>query len=330
MTKIIAKEWNDFIAERGGDFLQSWEWGEFQELNNEKIFRLSEENAKVLLIRQNLPFGISYLYAPRGPAIKSKEELAEILNKIIGIGRKEKASFVKIEPVSPSSRIAGEELVALGLMPVERRQPESTRVIDLLKSEGNLLKDMEAETRYAIRTAEKRGVTSEKYSAAEVDEEKFREFWTIFSKTFERHELVSYPREYYLNLFRLNGEVHAELFLAKLERKTIAAAILLVFRKTAVYLHAASAVGFGRYNAPSFLLWRMMREAKTNGCENFDLWGISHTEKKWQNITYFKKRFGGQEVAYAGAWDYVLRPWPYRVFCLSRRLGGIARRLRQG
>jgi lipid II:glycine glycyltransferase (peptidoglycan interpeptide bridge formation enzyme) len=74
----------------------------------------------------------------------------------------------------------------------------------------------------------------------------------------------------------------------------------------------------------------MMREAKTNGCENFDLWGISHTEKKWQNITYFKKRFGGQEVAYAGAWNYVLRPWPYRAFRLSRRLGGIARRLRQG
>jgi lipid II:glycine glycyltransferase (peptidoglycan interpeptide bridge formation enzyme) len=321
----IERKWNEAIDEREGDFLQSWEWGEFQKRRGGKIERIESDGAKVLLIRQRLPCGKIAFYAPRGPAVGSRTEFGEIFTKMIEIGRQNKAAFLKIEPVAEKGVLNENDLRSVGLIRVERRQPEETRVIDLKKREEELLKEMEAETRYAIRTAEKRGVTVERFSRPEIDEEKFSRFWNLFVKTFRRHELVSHPRDYYRDLLDLGGETKTELFFAKQEDRIIAAAMILVFRKTAIYLHAASAEGFGRYNAPTYLLWQMIRWAKKEGSDCFDLWGISHSEKKWQGITEFKKRLGGREVRHLGAWDYVLRPGWYRLFRILRFFAKIAR-----
>ena len=64
------EEWNKFILENNGLFLQSWEWGEFQKSLGRKVWRLGDcENWAALVIRHDLPLGKNYLYCPGGPVL---------------------------------------------------------------------------------------------------------------------------------------------------------------------------------------------------------------------------------------------------------------------
>ena len=38
-NKENKQDWNRFVIENGGSFLQSWEWGEFQRVFGRRIFR---------------------------------------------------------------------------------------------------------------------------------------------------------------------------------------------------------------------------------------------------------------------------------------------------
>jgi len=80
LIKEIQNEnqWDEFIASNpNGSFLQSWNWGEFQESFGRKVWRLAlKENDEIylaaLIIKQDLPLRRSYLYCPKGPLINPK------------------------------------------------------------------------------------------------------------------------------------------------------------------------------------------------------------------------------------------------------------------
>src|SRR3989344_5569204 len=69
--------WNKFIKEHYppvGAFMQTWEWGLFQQALGRKIERhLITDNrepvAAFTLVHHPLPLGLSYGYIPRGPVI---------------------------------------------------------------------------------------------------------------------------------------------------------------------------------------------------------------------------------------------------------------------
>ena len=54
------------------------------------------------------------------------------------------------------------------------RQPQTTLVLDLTKTEEQLLQAMHAKTRYNIRLAEKKGV-----KIVEAGADRFEEFWQL-------------------------------------------------------------------------------------------------------------------------------------------------------
>ena len=71
------EEWNAFVAANAedGGVLQSWEWGELEQAEGHRVWRLAwEESGELiaccLLIERRLSFGWKYLYAPRGPIAK--------------------------------------------------------------------------------------------------------------------------------------------------------------------------------------------------------------------------------------------------------------------
>ena len=223
--------WNEFIAKNNSEgFLQSWEWGEFQKSLGRKVWRIgiiedkknlesgiwNIENlvAVALIVKHDLPFGKSYLYCPRGPVfiesrIKNQESriLSFLFNKVRKISKGEKSLFLRIDlttPLTPTlSR--GERERWIKKSPNEI-QPRNTLMLNLKKSEEELLKEMKQKTRYNIRLAEKKELRITNYELRidnkKIFEEKFEEFWKLVEETSERDKFSSHSKNYYWQMLK--------------------------------------------------------------------------------------------------------------------------------
>ncbi len=214
---IQRENWNKFIIENSSEsFLQSWEWGNFQQAIGKKISRIGVEEggeilAVALLIRSDLPFGKSYFYFPRGPVlnrkfIKSKvHKIVDFLfDEIKKIAKKEKVIFLKIDPPSElnqKSRIRNQEYINKCQKSLSEVQPKDTLMLNLERSEEDLLKEMKQKTRYNVRLAEKKGVQISSYEVGSTDQnefhKKFESFWDLTEETSRRNKIISHNRDYY-------------------------------------------------------------------------------------------------------------------------------------
>lgn len=356
------ENFNAFAAENGGSFLQSFEWGEFQEKTGKKIRRfLIQENdhpslrqpadsegrgeilAAATLILFPLPFKKTYLYCGRGPVFKTRIGAAEnekifenFLNEIKKIGEAENAIFFKMEPpFAPLSGasdeqgkfpagkpdenfpISSSELLKFGFKKSEKEiQPSETIILDLRKSEEELLKGMKQKTRYNIGVAEKHGIKIKENGD-------FEPFWRILEETAKRDKFHLHPKKYYETMLKSNLEAtppssENKLFFAEKDGKIIAAAIVNFFGKRATYLHGASSAEHKNLMAPYLLHWEIARYAKKNGFEEYDFWGIS--EKKYPGVTRFKLGFGGGKIIYPGAYDLAFDKFWHLAYSVGRYL----------
>ena len=302
-------QWNQFIVKNKGSFLQSWQWGEFQESLSRRIWRLEIEELKALVIRHNLPLGKNYLYCPRGPI--GQGDFNNFLEKVKKIAQREKSIFFKIEPplMDFEFRVSDFEFIKSS----RQIQPAKTLILDISKSEEELLKQMRPKTRYNIRLAQKKGVTIEEST------EKIDDFLRLSKKTAQRDKFHLHPKKYYQKMLKVLGQGETvKLFLAKYQGQVIVANLVCFFGRTAVYLHGASDYGFRHLMAPYLCQWQAICQAKEQGFKYYDFWGID--EERWPGVTRFKRGFTGQEIAFPGSADLVFRPIWYKIYQLARRV----------
>ena len=109
----------------------------------------------------------------------------------------------------------------------------------------------------------------------------------------------------------------------------IAALLALSFGQEAIYLYGASA-DRGREHMPNYLLqWQAIKWARERGCGVYDFWGIPdpptgegddgdvspiNARSGLRGVYWFKQGFGGREIEYPGAYDYVYNPLLYKVW----------------
>jgi len=336
-------------AQTHAEFLQSWEWGEFQEKVEGKILRLGvEENGELVaaatLVKKSLPMKMNYFYCPRGPVIReerrekracprtedaAREEIFDFLfAEIKKIAKKEKVIFLRIEPhVIASAARSNLEIASspvAGLLAMTRTidiQPAKTIVLDLSKSEGELLSDMHQKTRYNIRLAEKKGVQIREAARggflAGDGEKELEKFWNLMQKTSGRDGFTPHNKNYYAQLLHVAPDKF-KLFFAVLEDKTIAAGIFSFFGNMATYLFGASDDEYREVMAPHLLQWELIKRAKAGGYKYYDFFGID--EKKWPGVTRFKRGFAGQEINYTGTFDVIFDKQKYLAYKIFRRL----------
>ena len=301
--------------------LQSKAWEKLQERLGRTVRRIP--GLHTLLVSMPLPAGLCYEYAPHGPAFAEatvgKPSLSgEALHDLAEHTRGTNTVFLRIEPRvadTPHNRGA---FAHAGFRRAPDTQPSETMFVDLTKSEEELLRHMEHDTRYAIRAAEKRGVVVNS-AAGNGRRAAFAKFWELFEATNARHGLHAYGKRYYEAVAELDDDSRSELFIAEREGETLAGSIVAYCGRTAYYLYAASRAGAGKWNAPSLILWHVIRSAKKQGYAALDLWGASRTKKEWKGWTAFKKSFGGTPAAFVGTWDYVYRPLWYLAYRLASR-----------
>ncbi|MFH1744752.1 MAG: peptidoglycan bridge formation glycyltransferase FemA/FemB family protein [bacterium] len=303
------------LTQREAQFLQSWEWGEFQKSQN-NIFRIGIEDGDEIIfaatiINKKIIFNKHYFYCPRLDIADAAESSAERLcrndavqklfwQEVKNLAEKENSVFLRYEPLSEIPQIKN----SVKTIDV---QPHSTMILDLEKREEDLLIAMHQKTRYNIRLAEKKKVN------IVVDAERFEEFWELMKETRGRDKFRTHGKEYYRKMLDIN---FIKLYLAEYEGRIIAGTIISFFGDTATYIHGASSNKYRNIMAPYLLQWQAIMDAKNKGIKYYDFFGID--EKKWPGVTRFKKGFGGQEVKYSGTYDIVFDNFWYNVYRVGR------------
>ncbi len=309
LVKIEKQQLNNFTnSQKHSQFLQSYEWGEFQ--GNVLRYGL-EEDGKIIfalsLFEKKLPVGKKYFYSPRiGIKFLSEKELKYLFKEIGVILKKEKAVFWRFEPRS-QLKINKEELKIEKTIDVQASQ---TNILDISKSEEEILKNMHQKTRYNIRLAGRKGVK------VRVGTEKdFDKFWEIMNETKERDGFRLHSREHYQKILNLD---FIELIVAEFKGEIVAANIVSYFGDMASYLHGSSSNKERNAMAPFAIQWFTIKRAKERGCSYYDFNGID--EDKWPGVTRFKRGFSGEDIVYPGAFDLVLNSVCYKKYKLLRKI----------
>lgn len=318
------EEYNKYIADQKySQFSQSWEWGDFQTSVGFPIFRYGiRDNGKLIfattVIKKSLPRGKAYFYLPRvGIEFLKKEEVNFFFLQIKEKAKKENIIFLRFEPCSD---FQSSDFINFRFIKTLDVQPSRTVILDLNRSEDEILKAMHQKTRYNIRLAKKKGVVVE-----ELKKDNFEEFWELMRITGERDGFRLHGKEYYEKMIDLNHESRIEnyelnikIFVARYEGKILAANIVSFFGDMVTYVHGASSNEHRNLMAPYLLQWEVIKKAKDIGFVYYDFHGID--EDKWPGVTRFKKGFRGEEIEYPGAFDLVFNKLWYNVYKIVRLL----------
>lgn len=176
-----------------------------------------------------------------------------------------------------------------------------------------------------IRKAEKLGVHVRRETFADLPT-----FHDVYVETAKRDRFTPRGLEYFRRLWRaLNGDADSDhslsLFIAEVDGHCAAATLMIVVGNHAWYSYGASTTADRDARPSNALQWSMIQDAKTRGCDVYDLRGISNTldpNNHLYGLLQFKIGTGGQVQEYVGEWDLVLRPAWAKAFELYQSRKG--------
>lgn len=301
-------------GQKHSQFLQSACWGDFQEKECAVVYRWGIlKDGKIVqaiqFFEKKLPFGICYFYAPRiGIKNLKNDELIFLINNIKKTAKDRGAVLFRFDPRNDQSDVKQ-------LIKIKKTidvQPSKTTILDIGKTEEELLKAMHQKTRYNIRLAERKGVVVNR-----VGLDRFEDFWHLMEQTVNRDGFRLHNRKYYQDMLEC-GTGLLTLFFAEHNGKVLAANIVAEFGDMATYVHGASSNEHRNLMAPFLLQWSVIKEMKTKGYKYYDLYGVD--EEKWPGVTRFKRGFGGEEIIYPGTFDIIFDPTKYTIYKLARAI----------
>ncbi|HET9590042.1 MAG TPA: peptidoglycan bridge formation glycyltransferase FemA/FemB family protein [Anaerolineales bacterium] len=351
-------EWGQVKAKYGWTPLYAvWdvdgEWKVERDSDLLSTFHLPAAAALILkrqIIRAGFAARLSVLYTPRGPLLDWTNAALKdrVLDDLQSLAKKHGAIFLKVDPdvslgtglpgseagiPDPSGEVVVSELKRRGWRSSsDQIQFRNTVVIDLKRSEEELLARMKQKTRYNIRLAQRKGVSLrvgkqddlsmlyEMYAETSLrdgfvirDAEYYRMVWTTFMKN--ARVPVSNPQ-----LLITDHDLPApfvEPLIAEVDNEPVAAIFVFYFARRAYYVYGMSRASH-REKMPTYLLqWEAMKRAKARGCLEYDLWGapdvFDETDSMW-GVYRFKEGLGGKVVRTLGAWDFVPNPLWYKMY----------------
>lgn len=312
--------------------LQSKAWGEFREKTGvkvviEKVWQLTIHKIPYT------PWSIGYF--PKGPRPDK-----EMINKLTKIGRENKCIFITLEPNVERGTEHWALGTSLGLRPSLR--PLFTKynfVIDLTKTENELLAAMHPKTRYNIRIAQKHGV-----EVVENNSDKgFKIYLKLYFETTKRQKYFGHTEKYHKLLWKTlqsgkgkaergNDTLTARLLIAYYKSIPLVAWFLLEYKDTLYYPYGGSSEQHKNVMASNLVAWEAIKLGKKLGCKKFDLWGAlgpnPSPRDPWYGFHRFKEGYGGRLVEYIGSYDLVLNYPLYYLFHLIDKLRWFMLRLK--
>ena len=328
--------WENFLkGMKEKTFLQSWNWGEFNKLMGNKIWRLGifdrEELIGTALVSKITAKRGTFLLIQHGPITKifnfqfsiSKHEILKtLLEKLKEIAKKENCTFIRMNPLWEGNQENQDILKSLGFKesPMHANAYETTLKLDLSLSEEELLGKMRKTTRYLIKQALlDENITIEKSEKA-ADVELYEKLNLEIAK---KQKFVPFSLEYIKNEFEIFSRENQTLLLFGKYQGEIAAAALVIFWSGIGFYHqAASDPKYAKFSIPYLILWEAIKEAKNRGCILYNFWGYVDPKLKprhpWAGPTLFKMGFGGQPYEYVKTQDFSLSKKYWLTFIFEK------------
>ncbi len=311
--------------------LQSFEWGEFRKKTGITVIRKGfiEQNELVSGLQLTIhkvphtPWNIGYLPKAELPTI-------EVIAELKKIGKANKCIFIQLEPNAISKENALLQLESLKVKPsVHPLFTKYTFMLDLTKSEDELLKNMHPKTRYNIKVAQKKEVTAQEDNS----DAAFEEYLKLTKETTSRQGFYAHTQKYHRQMWETlrkrgsenseiaNNELTAHLFTARYEKKILTTWILFVFHDTLYYPYGASSSEHRETMSSNLVMWEAIKFGKKLGLKKFDMWGglgpNPDKQDPWYGFHRFKEGYGPTLTEFVGSYDLVINPALYQGFKLA-------------
>ncbi len=315
--KIIQnkEEWDSGLLQKSelDIFLQSWNWGDILIAEGKNVERLVVlENNQVLaqaqIVYTRILFGWQYAFCPKGIIGDGGEKVYTALSNYL---KNKNCIFLRVEPASTihNSRSMMHKTIDIN--------PSATLILDLVKTEEELLSGMHSKTRYNIHLAEKKNLTINREKNLEV-------FWDLMNKTGSRDKFGLHHREHYAKV--LESPMVYQLT-AYENTKPIACAVFARFGNAFTYLYGASDYEYRNLMAPYLIQWEGIKMGKDLSCKLYDFFGVAPVKDgiydlkhQYAGVTRFKLGFGGAPYQVPGTFDLVINKNKYRMYNFLRKL----------
>jgi len=292
--------------------LQSTEWGEFRKKTGIKVIKTNDFQMTIHRI-PHTPWTIGYV--PKGPL-----PTIEMISELKAIGEQEKCIFIQLEPNTVADEDQRSKIKALGLSPAAHPLfTKYTFVLDLTKSEEELLKNMHPKTRYNIKVAVKHGVKI----VQDHSEKAFEKYIRLTEETTSRQGFYAHTEKYHALMWETlksqkidADKLTAHLFLAKYNEEILASWILFIYKDTLYYPYGASSALHRETMASNLMMWEAIKFGKKLGLKKFDMWGALNNENPdkndpWYGFHRFKEGYGPKHVEFLGSFDLIINPSLY-------------------
>jgi len=298
---------------------QTKEWEQFKLATG---YQKSYWQKDILVLQKDIALGRTMLYSP----MVSEQQLAKIMNGELGIKnfldkiknttKNNKTIFYRLELDIPTTYNLQPTTYGF-IKSFEEMQPEHTLILDLAKSEDEILKQMKQKGRYNIKQANKHNVTVKKTRD-------IKNFYKLYKLTAERQKITFRNRTYFQKMIDLlEPKGYCEVFEASVEGEILATAIVTFYKGRATYMFGSSSRENNKLMAPYKLHWEIIKEAKSRNCKGYDFFGVAPEGEEnhpWAGVTAFKEKFGGERKKLLGSYDLILKPFEYKIFKIAEKI----------
>lgn len=319
--------WNGFVTSQpSGNFLQSYEWGQFQRRMGWdpqfcKLTEGSQVRGTALLLSRTIP-GVGRVYhAPRGPTVNFEDgsTTSTLLHELSRYVDAEGGVFLRVDPYVAEHSEPTRPFSLSGAIPVPRNWSSwnGPRLVFWLSLEGDeedVMMRMTSRCRNDVRRGYRNDVD---FSLGDADD--IEEFYRLMVATGQHKEIAFHGIDYYRALLSdLNGSAKAQLFLGRFGGEVVTAGMSVRYGDIAWLLYAASDPEYYKLRANRTQQWEMIKWAHEQGCGRYDFRGTATDDPPRESdpgygVYQFKKSFGPEFTRLVGYYDLVCRPLRYRM-----------------
>lgn len=315
--------------------LQSAPWEQFQQKLGSKTFHSTGDGWSVLGIMEMGPARTPRMYAPYGPSFDTVESLTAALVELEQAAARERAVYLRVEPVGATleaEQAAEVALKAAGYHKVAHIQPEDTWIVDVDRPWEEVFKDMDPNHRRRYRGMQKRHIDIRSTTdPADIH------FLSELMEQVEVRDDIELRGHDYLQAQAdiLMPAGAATLYLAYIqltddegnltgEEKVVSADFVFHDDEAVYMMHNGTDGAYYKTGANVAMQVQIVRDACEQGKKRVDFCGIapegSGDDHPWAGFSRFKRGFGGDYRHYIGTWEKPINKARYAIYEAARKV----------